>query len=172
MLAAMRNIQCQDLDAKEFGCFGQVIDAGARAPELINEGTTQRFPDLATFDAGDGRLRPAIGIYLANARRFPLRITALERHRQASQAFIPLGLHCFVVVVAPGGESPDWEQIRAFVTRPGQGISLHRGTWHHGLVALGNDHRFAVIEGGNYRDDTQLSSAPLALWLDGPVAAG
>ena len=169
MLAAMRHIQCQDLDAKEFDCFGQVIDVSARAPELINEGTTQRFPDLATFDAGDGRVRPAIGIYLANARRFPLRIAALERHRQAGQAFIPLGVHCFVVVVAPGGENPEWERIRAFVTRPGQGVSLHRGIWHHGLLALGAGDRFAVIEGGHYREDTQLSSAPRELWLDGPV---
>ncbi len=159
------------MDAKEFARFGEVIDASARAPELINEGTTQRFPDLATFDAADGRVRPAIGIYLANARGFPLRIAALERHRQASQAFIPLGLHCFVVVVAPGEESPEWERVRAFVTRPGQGVSLHRGTWHHGLVALGDGHRFAVIEGGNYRDDTQLSSAASELWLDGPVQA-
>ncbi|HMA06420.1 MAG TPA: ureidoglycolate lyase [Ramlibacter sp.] len=166
----MRYIQCEDLDAKAFDCFGQVIDASAAAPEPINDGTTQRFADLATFDAGDGRVRPVIGIYLANARRFPLRIAALERHRQAGQAFIPLGLHCFVMVVAPGGENPEWERVRAFVTRTGQGVSLHPGAWHHGLVALGDGHRFAVIEGGNYRDDTQLSSAPQELWLDGPVS--
>jgi ureidoglycolate lyase len=172
MLAAMRHIQCQDLEAKEFARFGEVIDVRGRAPELINEGTTQRFPDLAAFDAGDGITRAALGIYLAKARGFPLRIAALERHRQAGQAFIPLGMHCFVVVVAPGRDSPDWEQIRAFVTVPGQGISLHRGTWHHGLVALGDADRFAVIEGGNYRDDTELISAPQELWLDGPVEAG
>ena len=170
MLAAMRHIQCEEMDATEFARFGEVIDASAKAPELINEGTTRRFAELAAFDAGDGGLvRPAIGIYLANARGFPLRIAALERHRQAGQAFIPLGLHCFVVVVAPGGESPEWDRVRAFVTRPGQGVSLNRGTWHHGLVALGDGHRFAVIEGGNYRGDTQLSSAPQELLLDGPA---
>ena len=168
MLAAMRHIQCQDMDAAQFARFGEVVDAAGRRPELINQGTTQRFPDLAAFDAGDGGVRPAIGIYLANARVFPLRIAALERHCQAGQAFIPLGPHCFVMVVAPGGDAPEWERVRAFVTRPGQAISLHRGAWHHGLVALGDGHRFAVIEGGNYRDDTQLSSAPSELWLDRP----
>ena len=113
-----------------------------------------------------------IGIYLANARTFPLRIAKLERHRQAGQAFIPLGMHRFVVVVAPGRDRPEWEQIRAFVTAPGQGINLHRGTWHHGLVALGDADRFAVIEGGNYRNDTELTSAPQELWLDDPVEGG
>jgi len=171
MLAAMRHIQCQDMDAAGFARFGEVIDAAGSAPELINDGTTRRFPDLAAFDMGDGRVRPVIGMYLANARGFPLRIAALERHRQASQVFIPLGLHRFVAVVAPAGDRPEWDEVRAFVTRPGQGVSLHRGTWHHGLVALGDGHRFAVIEGGNYRDDTQLSSAPLELWLDAPVQA-
>lgn len=157
------------MDAKEFAPFGQVIDPGNEPPDLINEGTTWRFADLAAFDIGDGGVRPAIGMYLANARAFPLRIAVLERHRQAGQAFIPLGPHRFVVIVAPGDASPEWARIRAFVTRAGQGINLHRGTWHHPLVALGDGHRFAVIEGGNYRDDTQLSGAPSELWLDWPV---
>ena len=169
MLAAMRHIQCQDMDAAGFARFGEVIDAAGSAPELINDGTTRRFPDLAEFEIGDGRVRPVIGMYLANARGFPLRIAALERHRQASQAFIPLGLHRLVMVVAPGDESPEWAGLRAFVTRPGQGVSLSRGTWHHGLVALGDGDRFAVIEGGNYRGDTVLSSAPTELWLCAPV---
>jgi ureidoglycolate lyase len=168
----MRHIQCQGIDAKEFSRFGVVIDAGGATPELINEGTTKRFADLAAFDAGDSPASPTIGIYLADARSFPLRIARLERHRQAGQAFIPLGMHCFVVVVAPGREIPEWEQIRAFVTGPGQGISLHRGTWHHGLVSLNDADRFAVIEGGNYRADTQEIIAPEELWLDGPAKAG
>jgi ureidoglycolate lyase len=168
----MLRIQSRSIEAKEFSRFGVVIDARGATPELINEGTTQRFPDLAAFDPGDSPASPAIGIYLAATRSFPLRIARLERHRQASQAFIPLGMHSFVMVVAPGGKSPDWEQIRAFVTAPGQGISLHRGTWHHGLVALNDADRFAVIEGGNYRADTQEIIAPEELWLDGPARAG
>lgn len=165
----MRRIACQSVTAENFARFGRVVDAGGATPEFINEGTTKRFADLASFDPGVQTASPVIGIYLANARTFPLRLTKLERHRQASQVFIPLGMHRFVVVVAPGLDTPDWEQLRAFLTGPGQGISLHRGTWHHGLVALNDADRFAVIEGGNYRADTEEHTAQEGHWLDSPV---
>lgn len=167
----MRRIACKSVTAKNFTRFGLVIDAKGATPELINEGTTKRFPDLASFDPGVQLASPVIGIYLANARIFPLRLTKLERHRQASQVFIPLGMHRFVVVVAPGRETPDWGQVTAFLTSPGQGISLHRGTWHHGLVALQDADRFVVIEGGDYRADTEEHIAQVELWLDGPVSS-
>ena len=165
----MLRITCQSLTEENFSRFGQVIDAVGRSPDFINDGTTQRFPDLATFDSGGQISGPTIGIYLANARSFPLRITRLERHLQANQVFIPMGMHRFVVVVAPGGETPDWVEIAAFVTSSGQGVSLHRGTWHHGLVALSDADRFAVIEGKNYRMDTEEKMATQELWLDGPI---
>ena len=167
----MRRIACQSVTAENFSRFGLVIDAKCAKPEFINEGTTERFPDLASLDLGIQSASPVIGIYLANARTFPLRITKLERHRQASQVFIPLGMHRFVVVVAPGRETPDWEQVTAFLTSPGQGISLHRGTWHHGLVALNDADRFAVIEGGNYRVDTDEHSSQDERWLNDPVTS-
>lgn len=164
----MRRIACQRLTRDNFFRFGQVIDAKGATPEFINEGTTERFPDLASFELGAGTANAVIGIYIANARTFPLRITKLERHRQASQVFMPLGMHRFVVIVAPGLEAPDWEQASAFLTSPGQGVSLHRGTWHHGLVALNDADRFAVIEGANYRVDTEEHTVPQGLWLDDP----
>lgn len=167
----MRRIACQSVTAENFFRFGPMIDAKGATPEFINDGTTERFPDLASFDPGVQAASPVIGINLANARTFPLRITKLERHRQASQVFIPLGMHRFVVVVAPGRETPDWEQVTAFLTSPGQGISLHRGTWHHSLVALNDADRFAVIEGGNYRVDTEEHPAQEERWLDDPVTS-
>jgi len=101
----MRRIACHSVTAENFSRFGLVVDAEGATPEFINEGTTKRFPDLASFDTGVQAASPVIGIYLANARTFPLRIAKLERHRQASQVFIPLGMHRFVVVVAGPGNS-------------------------------------------------------------------
>jgi ureidoglycolate lyase len=167
----MRLIQCQELTATAFSRFGVVIDASGARPELINGGTTRRFADLAAFDAGDDGARPVLAIYAANARSFALRIAMLERHCRAGQAFIPLGMQRFVVLVAPGSETPDWDQTSAFVTRPGQGICPARGTWHHGLIALDDADRFLVIEGGHYRDDTQLAAPPDDLWLAPPPAS-
>jgi ureidoglycolate lyase len=157
-----------EITAAAFAPFGTLIDAGAVTPEAINDGTTMRHSDLAALDLAGSERDPVIGIYVSSARRFPLRIAKLERHRRAAQVFLPLGNHRFVVVVAPGKEMPDWATLRAFVTRPGQGVSVRRGCWHHGLVALRDGDRFAVIEGGHYRDDTEEVAAPhpieLAAW--------
>jgi ureidoglycolate lyase len=164
----MRRLVPRQLEARVFAPFGLVIDTGGRAAEAINAGTTQRFADLATLDLRGPDRDPVVGIYVAQARAFPLRIAKLERHRQAAQVFLPLGAQRFVVVVAPGGEAPLWDEVQAYVTSPGQGISLHRGCWHHGLVALGDGDRFAVIEGGDYRDDTQEVAAGEIIELAAP----
>jgi ureidoglycolate lyase len=150
----MRRLDCQPLTAAAFAPFGQVIDASGVDPEIINDGSTRRHSDLASLDLRGPERDPAISIYVADARKFPLRIAKLERHQQASQVFIPLGMHRFIVVVATGVESPEWQNVSAFLTAPGQGVCLRRNCWHHGLIALGDGDRFAVIEGGNYRFDT------------------
>ena len=164
----MRRLLPHGFEGGAFAPYGTVIATEGRLSESINAGTTQRFPDLAALDLRTPDRDPVLGIYVARARAFPLRIEKLERHRQAAQVFLPLGPHRFIVVVAPGVDAPQWERMQAFITSPGQGVSLRRGCWHHGLVALGDGDRFAVIEGGNYRDDTQEVAAPGAIELAAP----
>ena len=158
-------IVAAEITAGAFAPFGTLIDATAVKPEAINDGTTMRHSDLAALDLRGSARDPVIGIYVASARRFPLGIAKLERHRRAAQVFLPLGPHRFVVVVAPGKEAPDWAALRAFVTKPGSGVALQRGCWHHGLIALGDGDRFAVIEGGDYRADTEEVAAPRPIEL-------
>ncbi len=158
-----------EITADALAPFGALIDAASVKPEAINDGTTMRHSDLAALDLGASARDPVIGIYVASARRFPLRIAKLERHRRAAQGFLPLGSHRFVVVVAPGMETPDFAALRAFVTRPGQGVIIKRGCWHHGLIALGDGDRFAVIEGGDYRADTDELDAPHPIELAAPA---
>lgn len=166
----MRRLTCQELTAAAFAPFGAVIDAQGRTPEFINDGTTARYADLARLELcshpADGD--PTIHLYVAAARRFPLRLARLERHHRASQVFIPLNGQRFIVVVAPGAAQPEWDGMRAFLSLPGQAISLHRKCWHHGLVALNDGDRFAVIEGGAYRTDTEEMSAPDEVLLELP----
>ncbi len=165
----MHRLEAQPLAAGAFAPFGIVIETQGREPEAINDGTTRRFSDLADLDLRGTARDPVLGIYVASARAFPLRIARLERHSQAAQVFVPLGPHRFVVVVAPGTWSPQWDGIQAFLSAPGQAVSLHRGCWHHGLVALGEGDRFAVIEGGDYRDDTREIAAPEPIELFSPL---
>jgi ureidoglycolate lyase len=163
-------VEPRPITTESFAPFGTLIDARSRPPEPINAGTTRRHSDLASLDLRGPGVDPRLGIYVASARRFPLAIEKLERHAQASQVFIPLGDHAFIVVVAPGDASPEWDGLQAFVTSPGQAIALRRGCWHHGLVALGDGDRFAVIEGGNYREDTEEIAAPRGIALEAPLA--
>jgi ureidoglycolate lyase len=155
--------------ATAFSPFGILIDPQGRIPEAINEGTAHRHSDLAALDLRGPAADPVLGIYVARARAFPLAIARLERHAQATQVFLPLGMHRFVVVVAPGKGKPAWDAVHAFVTSPGQGVALHRGTWHHGLIALGDGDRFAVIEGGDYRRDTEVVAAGEVIELAAPA---
>lgn len=166
----MRYLSCQELSAAAFAPFGTVIDPQGRAPELINDGTTERYADLASLDlcANPADGDPRIHLYVASARTFPLRLARLERHHRASQVFIPLNGQRFIVVVAPGAAQPEWERMQAFLSMPGQAISLHRMCWHHGLVALNDGDRFAVIEGGGYRTDTEEMSVPEEVLLGMP----
>jgi ureidoglycolate lyase len=161
-------LHARALEAGAFAPYGAVIDAAARAPETINDGTTRRHSELASLDLRGPARDPVLGIYVASARVFPLRIARLERHAQAAQVFLPLGSQRFIVVVATGEDSPRWDSIQAFLSAPGQGISLRRGCWHHGLVALGDGDRFAVIEGGDYRSDIEEVAAPETIELEAP----
>lgn len=163
-----RSLVPAPLEALSFANYGDVVDIAGRVPEPINDGTTRRYSDLARLDIGS-RGDPVLGIYVAQARPFPLQIARLERHREASQLFLPLGMHRFIVVVAPGMQAPEWDGIRAFITAPGQGVALKRACWHHGLVALGDGDRFAVVEGANYRQDTVEAAAPRPIALLKPA---
>jgi ureidoglycolate lyase len=164
-----RSLVAAPLEARSFANYGEVVDVAGRTPELINDGTTERYADLLRMDVVGRGAEPVLAVYVARARSFPLAIERLERHREASQVFMPLGDHRFIVVVAPGREAPEWDAIRAFITAPGQGVALKRATWHHGLVALGDGDRFAVIEGANYREDTVEVAAPRSITLLRPV---
>jgi ureidoglycolate lyase len=160
-----RTLRPAPIDPAAFAPFGTLVSTEGRPFDLVNAGTTRRHSDLASLDLRGPGADPVLGIYVAKARAFPLRIAELERHREAAQVFMPLGMHRFVVLVAPGGDTPGWGGIAAFVTGPGEGVVLRRGCWHHGLVALGDGDRFAVIEGAGYRRDTELVPAPFELEL-------
>jgi ureidoglycolate lyase len=59
----------------------------------------------------------------------------------------------FIVIVARGSTEPDFESIRAFRARPGQGICYHAGTWHHPMVAQIQTTSFFVL---TYEDGSKL----------------
>jgi len=132
------------LTAGAFAPFGDVLEATGDPDRLINEGMCERFHDRARLDFGpDGRA--GLSIFRAVPRELPYRFDLLERHPDGSQAFLPLSEAPFLVIVAPdAGGRPGAPQ--AFLTAPGQGVNLLRGTWHGVLTPLSPPGLFAVLD--------------------------
>ncbi len=138
-----QSIAVQPLTAKVFAPFGDVIDTGGAPDKIINQGLCGRYHDRARLDFADGRA--GISLFKSQARRYPILLDMMERHPEGSQAFIPMSMDPFVVIVAPDAGGVPGVPL-AFVTAPGQGINFHRGTWHGVLTPLHEPGLFAVID--------------------------
>ncbi len=138
-------LEAEPLSAAAFAPFGDVIEVAGRAPRLINEGTCERYDDLAPVDVSG---RPVISIFKAEPRPLPFTVRVLERHPLSSQAFYPLDATPFLVIVAKDGAGPWPTRLRAFRAAGDQGVSYRRNTWHHALLAIGRTSRFLVVDRG------------------------
>ena len=137
------SVIARPLTAEAFRPFGDVIEAGGAPDRIINAGLCGRFHDRARLDFGDGRA--GISLFDAVPRALPYRLDLLERHPLGSQAFVPMTMSPFLVVVAEG-DGPVPGPVHAFLTRPGQAVNLLRGTWHGVLTPLAAPGLFAVID--------------------------
>jgi ureidoglycolate lyase len=141
----MIGLSPQPLRAEAFAPFGEVIETGG-AFTRINNDSAQHFADLARIDVECEGGRARVGIYRARPVSLPMPLRMLERHPLGSQLFMPLDGQRFLIVVAPAGDSIEPEAIRAFVSNGRQGINYRRGTWHHPLLAIGQECDFLVLD--------------------------
>ncbi len=139
----MASIRAERLTAEAFAAFGDLLEVKGEPDRIINQGLCGRWHDLANLDVIDGRA--GISLFKAEPRALPCRLDMVERHPQGSQAFLPMSLESFLVVVAPDHAGRPGDP-RAFVTRPGQGVNYHRGVWHGVLAPLGQSGLFAVVD--------------------------
>jgi ureidoglycolate lyase len=135
----MKDIRARSLTAAAFAPFGDVLNCDGAPDRIINAGLCGRYHDRAQVDLGDGRA--GISLFRSELRALPYQLDLIERHPLGSQAFIPMSMDGFLVVVAGDDLVP-----QAFVTAPGEGINFHRGTWHGVLTPLSGPGLFAVID--------------------------
>jgi ureidoglycolate lyase len=138
------DIRAQPLTAAAFAPFGDVLDATGAPDRIINRGLCGRFHDRARLDFGPGG-RAGISIFRAEPRALPYLLDLVERHPLGSQAFLPMGAEPFLVIVA-ADEAGRPGRPQAFLTAPGQGINLLRGSWHGVLTPLAAPGLFAVVD--------------------------
>lgn len=138
-------IRMQALSAQVFAPFGEVLQTDAVSPQMINQGNTQKFADLASVSLGQGG-RAQVSIYRSRAIELPFRIASMERHPHGSQAFYPLHDRPFPIIVAAPGPAPEANRLQAFLSNGRQGINIHPGVWHHYQLTLEQDSEYIVID--------------------------
>ena len=148
-----RGITPVPLTRRGFAPFGEVIETDSAERRVINQGSTERFHDLARVDVAARGGYPLINVFRAQPLPLPLTIRLLEQHPLGSQAFIPLHGAPFLVVVAPAGAAPRAEELRAFVTDGRQGVNYARGVWHHPVIAMTRETDFLVVDRGGPGDN-------------------
>ena len=140
----MTPLRVEPLTREAFAPFGTVIETAGAESFPINQGTTTRFHALAEADPGpDGRV--ILSIFRGTRQPDPIEIRMLERHPLGSQAFVPMCLCSFLVIVAPDEDGTPGRPL-AFLTAPGQAINFHKSTWHGVLTPLYDPGLFAVID--------------------------
>lgn len=141
-----RSLTPRPLTPEAFAPFGEVLDASGQPDRIINAGLCGRFHDRARLDFGaETGGRAGISIFDAVPRALPYEFALVERHPEGSQAFLPMTMSPFLVIVARDEDGVPGRPV-AFLTAPGQGINLHRGTWHGVLTPLAAPGLFAVVD--------------------------
>ena len=152
----MSRVVAQPLTQAAFASFGDVLEIAGAPDRIINQGLCGRYHDRAQLDFGPGG-RAGISLFDAAPRSLPYRLDLLERHPEGSQAFIPMHGNDWLVIAAEPGHIPG--PVHAFIAGPGQGINLHRGTWHGVLTPLHARGLFAVVD--RIGDTANLQEYPL-----------
>lgn len=142
----MSRLRIEPLTKQAFAPFGEVIEAEGSSCYPINAGTTERYHRLATVEGSGPDPVIGISIFRGDGFQFPLHLSVLERHPIGSQAFFPVSGSDYLVVVAEGGDKPDFATIRAFLAKPTQGVNYRSGTWHHPLLCLEREGDFLVVD--------------------------
>ncbi|MCD1626607.1 MAG: ureidoglycolate lyase [Paracoccaceae bacterium] len=150
-------ITARPLTAQDFAPYGNVLEAAGQPDKIINQGFCGRWHNRAELDFGtDGRA--GISIFKAEPRDMPYKLDLLERHPDGCQAFIPMSMTEWLVIVAEDDRGAP-SGIEAFIAAPGQGINLYRGTWHGVLTPLHAPGLFVVVD--RIGDTTNLEEFPL-----------
>jgi ureidoglycolate lyase len=140
-------LEVRPLTKAAFALFGDVIETEGAEMRLINNGTTERYHDLATVDVTGEGARVLVNIFRGKAFAPPIDISMLERHPLGSQAFMPLQDRPFLVVVAENEGGRPGQPV-AFLSKGSQGVNYSRNVWHHPLISLVQASDFLVVDRG------------------------
>ena len=151
----MKRLTARPLTREAFAPFGDVIETEGADHFAINNGTTERFHDLAGVDVSGEGGRPLISIFVGQPFTPPVEIRMMERHPLGSQAFMPLDRRPYLVAVALSDENNRPREPQIFIASGDQGVNYAANVWHHPLISLGAESRFLVVDRGGEGDNLE-----------------
>lgn len=146
----------EPISAAAFAPFGQILALPAAAGRVDYSAFAENLrPDRAGL---------CFRTSLTEPTALPLRTRVMERHAFSSQAFLPVDVARYVVMVAPDGSGggPDLAGARLFLVDGHIGINYRAAVWHHPMTVLERKAVFATVmfnDGGDRDED----------WTDLPV---
>ncbi len=159
------SVRLQSLTTQAFAPYGEVLQLYAAGQRAINQGTSARLDLPAALDLHGANGQAVLAVFHAQAQSVNTPCQMLERHRWGSQSFVPLsGVRCRLWV-ALGEASPDLTTLACFEVSGQQGCTLHKGVWHHPLMAL-EAGSFLVIERQGPQEDCEVFTLPQAIHPD------
>ena len=157
----------EPLTRAAFTPFGDVIDMDGAEHYPINQGTTERYHDMAKVDVTSGGGEPLISIFRGQPRPQPIRLELMERHPLGSQAFYPLQNRDWLLVVSASDDPLDLDALKAFRATGIQGVNYARNIWHHPLLVLAPQSDFLIVDRGGPGDNLEevrfAEDAPVSL---------
>ncbi|WP_187278324.1 ureidoglycolate lyase [Methylobacterium sp. WL64] len=153
----MRTLILSDITAEAFAPYGEILDDPATPPRQDQAGQMQNTRKAARANLALVRSEPISGL-------MPLR--RLERHLHSNQAFLPLSVDSYAVIVAPDRDGrPDESGILGFRVPGHVGINYRAGAWHAHMMTLDEPGRFAMLvhEDGTEADCSFATIAPMTI---------
>jgi len=138
-------IKPKKITRKNFKKFGDLISTKKIKPININNGYAKRFNNLCKINTSMKKGSTIMSIFSAKKRKFPMKITMMEKHPLGSQAFVPMSETKFLVFVAPKGKKPNTKKIQSFIVPKQTGINYKPGIWHFPLIST-KSINFLVID--------------------------
>lgn len=153
----MRIIPIEPLDERAFSAFGSLLVAPDDGPRQDRATPIENLRARASANLALVRSEPFAGL---------MPLTRMERHPHSSQAFLPLAVGSYLVVVAPDRDGrPDEAAIRAFRVPGRAGINYRAGAWHAHLMTTSAPGTFAMLvhEDGTAEDCVFAPIAPVTV---------
>ncbi|NQW09158.1 MAG: ureidoglycolate lyase [Alphaproteobacteria bacterium] len=149
------HLSAESLTVDSFAPFGQVLTLPSGQGRVdYSHAPENRRPAQATL---------CFRTSLTEPTELPFRAIQMERHRYSSQAFLPVDVARYLVLVAPHGDGggPDMRRARLFHVDGRTGINYAPDVWHHPMTVLDRPAIFATVmfvDGGP--DDEEFVDLP------------